>query len=132
MAARRISDEDGLEAWGQWLRSQAPDTDSIPSRAAVATAVRYTLALLSEIAPGSSVEVRVAPYGATQAIKGSNHRRGTPPAVVEMDAQTWLQMASGLLTWEEAADSPDVDASGEHADLSPYLPAVAARFSASY
>ncbi len=131
MASRRISEKDGLEAWGHWMRSQASDAATAPSRATVATAVRYTLALLSEVAPGASVEVRVAPYGATQAIEGTTHRRGTPPAVIEMDAQTWLRMASGLLTWDAAVDSPDVYASGEHADLSPYLPAVADRYTAN-
>ena len=123
MAQRRITAESGEEAWGKWLYAQAsaPATQQL-SRQDVATAVRYTLQSLAEQVPGSSVEVRVVPYGAVQIISGSNHRRGTPPAVVEMSPNTWLRLASGLQSWEDAVEGGEVDASGERANLSPYLP----------
>ena len=50
------------------------------------------------------------------------HTRGTPPAVVETDAATWLSLATGALSWAEAEASGRVFASGERADLTPYLP----------
>ncbi|MCW2775381.1 MAG: hypothetical protein JWN91_3707, partial [Nocardioides sp.] len=50
------------------------------------------------------------------------HTRGTPPAVVEMDAVTWITLASGTVSWPDAERSGKVRASGERADLTPYLP----------
>ena len=85
---------------------------------------KHFLALLAERAPGHSVEVRVPPYAAVQAIPGVRHTRGTPPAVVETDVDTWLALATGGLTWEAAVDQGRVVASGERAELTPYLPLV--------
>ena len=60
------------------------------------------------MAPGNAVEVRVPPDGAVQAVEGPRHTRGTPPNVVETDAQTWLALATGALTWDDAvADGTD-------------------------
>ena len=84
--------------------------------------VKHYLAVLEERAPGRSVEVRVPPYAAVQVVPGVRHTRGTPPAVVETDAATWLAVATGEKTWAEALDSGRVTASGERTDLSPYLP----------
>jgi len=42
--------------------------------------------------------------------------------VVETDAQTWLALADGSLAWAQAVASGRVRASGERADLSPWLP----------
>ena len=53
--------------------------------------------MLEERAPGHSVEVRVPPYAAVQVIPGVRHTRGTPPAVVETDAETWIALATGAL-----------------------------------
>jgi uncharacterized protein (TIGR03083 family) len=89
-------------------------------RQAVAVAVRALLDVLAERAPGKSVEVRVPPFGAVQAIEGPRHTRGTPPNVVETDSFTWLRLATGRTTWMQAR--PSVSASGERADLSAYLP----------
>ena len=50
------------------------------------------------------------------------HTRGTPPAVVELDADTWIALATGALTWADAESAGRVRAAGERADLSPYLP----------
>jgi hypothetical protein len=84
--------------------------------------VKRYLAALQERAPGRSVEVRVPPYAAVQVIGGGTHTRGTPRAVVETDAETWLCLATGELSWSEAVEAGRVRASGERADLSPYLP----------
>ncbi len=84
--------------------------------------VKHYLAVLEQRAPGRSVEVRVPPYAAVQVVPGVRHTRGTPPAVVETDAETWLALATGRTTWGDALDSGSVLASGERTDLSPYLP----------
>jgi hypothetical protein len=84
--------------------------------------VKASLARLQEVAPGRSVEVRVPPYAAVQAVPGLTHRRGTPSAVVETDAETWLALADGSLTWAEAVATGRVRASGERSDLSLWLP----------
>ena len=83
--------------------------------------VKHYLAVLETRAPGRSVEVRVPPYAAVQAIPGVRHTRGTPPAVIETDAETWLAVATGRTTWAEAVQSGKVAASGERTDLSSYL-----------
>lgn len=85
---------------------------------------KHFLAVLADRAPGRSVEVRVPPYAAVQVIPGVRHTRGTPPAVVELDADTWIALATGELTWTAAEATGLVRASGQRADLSPYLPLV--------
>ena len=95
-----------------------------PDPAVERAAVKATLDLLTVAAPGRSVEVRVPPYAAVQAVEGVSHRRGTPAAVVECDAPTWLKLASGALTWSDASASGRLRASGERSDLSAYLPVV--------
>ena len=84
--------------------------------------VKHHLALLQEKAPGNSVEVRVPPYAAIQCIAGVRHTRGTPPAVIETDAATWLAIASGEIAWPDALATGRVRASGERTDLASYLP----------
>jgi hypothetical protein len=88
------------------------------------TVVKDSLAVLVERAPGRSVEVRIPPFAAVQVVEGSRHRRGTPPAVVETDAATWLALALGHLEWAEAARTGQLRASGERSDLSDYLPLI--------
>jgi hypothetical protein len=100
----------------------AYDGPNPPERIAVRTAVKAALATLATSAPGHSVEVRVPPHAAVQCIPGVRHRRGTPPAVVETDARTWLDLAVGGLTWAAAVESGRVIASGARSDLSEYLP----------
>lgn len=101
------------------------DSDDPPSRSQVRAAVKRSLQDLAELAPGHSVEVRVPPHAAVQCIPGVRHRRGTPPAVVETDAATWLALATGRLTWADAVAAGSVRASGERSDLSNYLPIYA-------
>jgi hypothetical protein len=83
---------------------------------------KHLLALLVAKAPGGAVEVRVPPYAVAQCVEGTRHTRGTPPAVVETDAATWVALAVGDLDWADAADDGRVTASGERSDLSPLLP----------
>jgi hypothetical protein len=96
--------------------------DGAADRADLRLLTKHFLAVLEDRAPGHSVEVRVPPYAAVQVIPGVRHTRGTPPAVVEMDAATWIALASGALSWVEADGSGRVRASGERADLTAYLP----------
>ena len=126
---RRIDPSAGHAAVGQWLAAQAGQDEGDPAPVAVdrqvlATAVRFALEELGARAPGRSVEVRVPPLGVVQCVEGSTHRRGTPPAVVEMDAATWLALATGRLTWGDAVGAGSVQASGQRADLAPHLPLV--------
>ncbi|GAW51752.1 MULTISPECIES: sterol carrier family protein [unclassified Nocardioides] len=97
------------------------DTDE-PDRADLRLLTKHYLAVLEDRAPGHSVEVRVPPYAAVQVVPGVRHTRGTPPAVIETDAVTWIALATGTLTWPEAEAAGRVRASGERADLTPYLP----------
>ena len=85
-------------------------------------AVKDSLAKLASKAPGHSVEVRIPPYAVVQCIPGVKHRRGTPPAVVETDAATWLALANGELAWTDAMEQGRINASGERSDLSAFLP----------
>ncbi len=98
-----------------------------PARAVLATAVRYSLEELAARHPGGSVEVRVPPFAAVQVLEGPRHTRGTPPAVVEMDAATWLALATGTLEFEQARAGGRVQASGNRADLGDLLPVVPPR-----
>jgi hypothetical protein len=122
-AKRRIDPADGREALAAW---RGRGGGEVP-RETLATAVRFTLEELAALAPGRSVEVRVPPFGAVQCIEGQTHRRGTPPAVIETDAETWLSLATGTLSWSDAGAAGRVDASGARADLAPLLPLVPER-----
>jgi hypothetical protein len=115
MARARIADEIGEASVRAAL---GPNAD----RETRATAVRYLLQLLAEGAPGNTVEVRVPPFGAVQAIEGPRHTRGTPPNVIEMDAATFLELATGATPWATALAEARVSASGSRADLTEHLP----------
>ena len=115
MARARIDETAGRAAVHAVL---ADDAD----RPTLAMAVRYLLQALAETSPGRSVEVRVPPFGAVQAVDGPRHTRGTPPNVVELDAQTYVAIATGGLAWGEAAAAGRVQASGARSDLSELFP----------
>ncbi|AXK44464.1 sterol carrier family protein [Brachybacterium saurashtrense] len=117
MTTRRTDPEAGRRALSAW--AVAPEA---ARRAVLAPAVRHTLEMFAEEHPGGAVELRVPPYAAVQAIAGTRHTRGTPPAVVETDAATWLALVAGDLTWEAAASEGRVHASGERSDLAALLP----------
>lgn len=117
MAKRRITTADGMAA----VRAAAGGDEA---RSTVATAVRYLLEELAELAPGATVEVRVPPFGATQCIAGPRHTRGTPPNVIETDAGTWIALATGALSWSEALAAARISASGSRADIEGLLPLI--------
>lgn len=117
MAKRRITQSDGMAAL------QAVLAGSV-ERQATATAVRFLLEELAERAPGNSLEVRVPPFGATQCVAGPRHTRGTPPNVVECDPGTWIELATGSLSWEEALASARISASGTRANLEGLVPLI--------
>lgn len=98
--------------------------DRVPARAVEKAAVKGSLAVLVERAPGRSVEVRIPPYAAAQVIAGTTHRRGTPSAVVEMAPRTWLELVAGQRSWADAVAAGSVRASGERSDLGPWLPLI--------
>lgn len=117
---RRIDTAEGRAALGALAEADA--AGRAPARTDLATAVRYLLQLLAEKAPGHTVEVRVPPFGAVQVIEGPRHTRGTPPNVVEMDAATWIAVATGGTAWADAASAGRIAASGTRADLTDLLP----------
>jgi hypothetical protein len=84
--------------------------------------VKATLALLVAANPGRAIEVRIPPYAAVQCGDGPTHTRGTPPNVIEMDADTWLALANGETNWVAAMQTGKINASGARADLTDYLP----------
>jgi hypothetical protein len=95
-----------------------------PDSAVLRDAVRFLLQRLAELIPGRSVEVRIPPYGAVQCVPGPRHTRGTPPNVVETDPITWLEIATGRVTWHDAVATGRIAVSGVRGDLSDYLPIV--------
>ena len=115
MPPRRIEDADGRAALTAVQQGST-------ARPALATAVRWSLQRLADDVPGNSVEVRVPPFAAVQAVPGPRHTRGTPPNVVETDATTWLALATGAMRWDEAVAQSRVSASGSRADLAAFLP----------
>ncbi len=103
------------------LSRSLPAQPPVPlGRPALAVATRLLAEIFAARAPGRSVELRVPPFVAVQAVAGPRHTRGTPPNVVETDPLSWIRLATGRLAW---ADAP-VRASGQRADLSDYLPLV--------
>ena len=120
MARRRIRAADGWAAVDAVRAGLKESAAKSPED--LATAVRFLLEELAEVAPGNSVEVRVPPLGATQCIEGPRHTRGTPPNVVEMSPETWFAVATGSLAWDAAVSAGLVSASGTRADLGEVLP----------
>lgn len=87
-------------------------------KAAERARVKAVLESLHAAAPGHSVELRIPPYAAIQLIEGPRHTRGTPAAVVEMDAATLFALDARELTWEDGVQAGRILASGERSNLS--------------
>jgi uncharacterized protein (TIGR03083 family) len=102
----------------------ATGAPSSPDPGALRVVVRAFAALLAHIAPGRSVEVRVPGHVAVQCVEGPRHTRGTPPNVVEADAEAFVEVCAGRRTWADAVARGAVRASGERADLTPYVPLI--------
>jgi Bacterial SCP ortholog len=110
----RLSDE---------LSRAHPAGGQVPmDRGAFALSCRHLAEAFATRVPGRSVELRVAPFIAVQAVPGPRHTRGTPPNVVETDGRTWLRLATGGMEWDGAVRSGAVRASGQRADLREFLP----------
>ena len=75
------------------------------------------LSHVQKIAPGKSVELRIPSYSAIQCISGSVHRRGIPPNVVEMSAQTLINLVENPHKWEELCSNGMISASGTNSNL---------------
>jgi hypothetical protein len=79
--------------------------------------VGQILAQVQKISPGKSVELRIPNYSAIQCVSGSVHRRGTPSNVVEMSAQTLINLAENPHKWEELCAVGMISASGTNSNL---------------
>ena len=79
--------------------------------------VGQILSQVQKIAPGKSVELRIPSYSAIQCVSGSVHRRGTPSSVVEMSAQTLINLAENPYKWEELCSIGMISASGLNSNL---------------
>ena len=79
--------------------------------------VKYILLEIKKFSPGNSVELRIPPYAAIQCVSGITHRRGIPPNVVEMSAQTLLKLLENPNQWQEFCDSGLIFASGTNSNL---------------
>ena len=88
MGKKRISAQEGEAALAN-LPEELP------------TAVRYLLQEIEIRHPGGTVELRVPPYGAVQCIAGMDHRRGTPPNVVEIKPELFIELALKQISFDE-------------------------------
>ena len=100
------------------------DGGATPPRPLLAAATRTAVRLLAERHPGRIIEVRVPPFAAAQLGDGtpSRHTRGTPPNVVETNAETLLRRAGGSLVWADAVAAGRVRASGTRSELTGFFP----------
>jgi hypothetical protein len=119
------NNQEGLQALKVLLNNY--ETNQDVNKIVEQTAVKFCLQILHEKAPGNSVEVRIPPYAAVQVITGISHKRGTPPAVIEMSARIWIDLAIGKIDWITAKNGGAISASGERADLSAFLPLISAQ-----
>lgn len=111
-----------VEAVREWLEDS---TAQRPSRAQLADACRRTARTLADELPGHTVELRVPPFVAVQCVEGPRHTRGTPPNVVEMAPEVWLQLATGRVDFDDAVADGRVSASGSRAsDVAAGLPVL--------
>ena len=79
--------------------------------------VGQILSQMQKITPGKSVELRIPNYSAIQCVSGSVHRRGTPSNMVEMTAQTLINLAENPNKWEELCSIGMISASGTNSNL---------------
>ena len=79
--------------------------------------VKKILKIVEELAPGRSVELRIPPHAAIQCVEGGNHRRGTPPNVVEMSGEILINLAQDPSKWEDFCHQGLISASGTNSDL---------------
>ena len=75
------------------------------------------LMMIKTLAPGKSVEVRIPGIGAIQCVKGINHRRGTPPNLVEMSGDVLIKVTQEPEKWDEYCHMGLILASGPHSNM---------------
>ena len=102
MGKKRISAQEGELALAN-LPDQLP------------TAVRYLLQEIEIRHPGGTIELRVPPYGAVQCIEGMDHRRGTPPNVVEITPELFIELALKHMSFEQVPIGAGMVLSGARA-----------------
>lgn len=78
-------------------------------------AVRYLLQEIEIRFPGATLEVRVPPFGAIQCLEGLEHRRGTPPNVVEIEPELFVDLALGKASFGVHANTENLSLSGVRA-----------------
>lgn len=103
----------------------ALDAGVTVDRADLAAAARSVCAELALRHPGRSIELRVPPFAAVQLgldEAGAQHRRGTPPNVVELSPETLVALAVGTLSWDDAIATHRVRASGIRSDVGAVFP----------
>jgi hypothetical protein len=79
--------------------------------------IKQILKVIQEVAPGRSVELRIPSFAAIQCVEGGVHRRGTPPNVVEMKAETLINLMDSPDQWQQFCDSGAILASGTNSNL---------------
>ena len=79
--------------------------------------VKQILKVVEELVPGRSVELRIPPYAAIQCVEGGNHRRGTPPNMVEMSGQTLITLSKTPDLWDQLCSEGAISASGTNSNL---------------
>lgn len=114
------SKDEGLTALNKYLEINNAEIDKDTLR----TLVKYLLELLHKKVPGNSVEVRIPPFAAIQIIEGTTHRRGTPPAVVEINPEIFIKISLGEITWQDALSKGLIQASGQRTDLTEHFPLI--------
>lgn len=119
MPQRRVKVSDGIEAVRAVLADSSKRVNSDPQ---FQTAVRYLAEELSVLRPGGSVELRVPPLVAVQCVAGLEHRRGTPPNVIELSPENWFALAVGEVSWDSLVEQGKVSASGTRAEIEDALP----------
>jgi Bacterial SCP ortholog len=102
MGKKRISAQEGESALAN-LPDQLP------------TAVRYLLQEIEIRHPGGTVELRVPPYGAVQCISGMDHRRGTPPNVVEITPELFIDLVLKRISFDSVPTGSGLTLSGVRA-----------------
>ncbi|MFM1825414.1 MAG: hypothetical protein RLZZ37_49 [Actinomycetota bacterium] len=115
------STEEGLSALNKYLGIENKnDLDKDTLR----ILVKYLLELLHKKVPGNSVEVRIPPFAAIQIIEGTTHRRGTPPAVVEITPETFIKISLGEISWQDSLTKGLIQATGQRSDLTEHFPLI--------
>jgi hypothetical protein len=94
----------------------------------ISVEVKEILDLIKKISPGKTVELRIPSYGAIQCVAGSNHKRGTPPNIVEMSAQVLIQLRGNPKLWAELVASGQIAASGVASDLTSVFDQISQKY----